>query len=72
MPSAVSRANSTAQPGSSTITVSPALSRVRLMMSSACVAPTVVMIWSSAASMPMSCSRAESTRRRCASPMGSP
>jgi hypothetical protein len=46
MPSAASRANSTAQPGSSTITWSPARSSVRLTMSSAWVAPTVVMICS--------------------------
>ena len=42
MPSASSRANSSAQPGSSTITASPARSSVRLTISSACVAPTVV------------------------------
>jgi hypothetical protein len=48
MPSAASRANSTAQPGSSTITGSPGRSSVRLTMSSAWVAPTVVMMCSGA------------------------
>jgi hypothetical protein len=46
MPSASSRANSSAQPGSSTITGSPARSSVRLTMSSAWVAPMVVTICS--------------------------
>jgi hypothetical protein len=42
----VRRANSTAQPGSSTSTASPGCSSVRDTMSSACVAPTVVTTWS--------------------------
>ena len=48
MPSAASRAYSTDQPGSSTSTLSPARSRVRVTMSSAWVAPTVVTICSGA------------------------
>jgi hypothetical protein len=72
MPSASSRANSTAQPGSSTITQSPARSRVRLTMSSACVAPTVVMICSGTACTLSALSFCDSARRRPLSPMGSP
>jgi hypothetical protein len=72
MPSASSRANSTAHPGSSTITQSPAFSSVRLTMSSAWVAPTVVMIWPGAAGRPSPIRRADSTRRRSLSPSGSP
>ena len=44
MPNDSSRANSMAHPGSSTITGSPARNNVRLTMSSACVAPMVVII----------------------------
>ena len=72
MPIAVSRANSTAQPGSSTITWSPARSSVRLTMSSACVAPTVVMMFSGAACTLKVASLLESMRRKPLSPMGSP
>ena len=72
MPRAASRANSTDQPGSSTITGSPAFSSVRLTMSSAWVAPTVVMIWRVVTGMWMAASRCASTSRRAGSPMGSP
>ena len=72
MPSACKRANSTAQPGSSTITASPALSKVRLTTSSACVAPTVLMIWLGAALMFICASLLDSDCLRFASPMGSP
>ena len=72
MPSADSRANSTAQPGSSTITGSPARSRVRLTMSSAWVAPTVVMMCSGAVCTLNVASFLASNRRRPLSPSGSP
>jgi hypothetical protein len=72
MPSAFSRANSTAQPGSSTITWSPARSKVRLTMSSACVAPTVVMMFSGAACTASDASFFDSARRSPVSPRGSP
>ena len=70
MPSASSRANSSAQPGSSTITGSPARSRVRLTMSSACVAPTVVTICSGPAGTLMLASLVARLRRRPLSPAG--
>src|SRR3989344_5359414 len=63
MPKADKRANSTAQPGSSTITGSPGRSSVRLTMSSACVAPTVVMMFSGAACTFSVASFLDSTRR---------
>jgi hypothetical protein len=72
MPRASSRANSSAQPGSSTITGSPGRSSVRLTMSSAWVAPMVVMIWSGAAGTLMPTSFCERLRRRLMSPAGSP
>jgi hypothetical protein len=72
MPSASSRANSSAQPGSSTITASPARSSVRLTMSSACVAPTVVTICSGPAGTLMFASLVARLRRRPLSPAGSP
>ena len=72
MPMAASRANSTAQPGSSTITGSPARSKVRLTMSSAWVAPTVVMICSGAACTDSVASFLDKARRRPKSPSGSP
>ena len=72
MPSAARRANSTAQPGSSTITGSPGRSRVRLTMSSAWVAPTVVMMFSGTVCTLSVDSFLASTRRRPASPSGSP
>ncbi|MNV06623.1 hypothetical protein D3C71_970090 [compost metagenome] len=72
MPKADKRANSTAQPGSSTITGSPGRSSVRLTMSSACVAPTVVMMFSGAACTFSVASFLDSTRRSPVSPRGSP
>ncbi len=72
MPSASSRANSSAQPGSSTITGSPGRSRVRLTMSSAWVAPMVVTICSGAAGTLMPASLVDRLRRRLPSPAGSP
>ena len=72
MPKAASRANSTAQPGSSTMTGSPGRSRVRLTMSSACVAPTVVMMCSGTVCTLRVESFLASRRRRPASPSGSP
>ncbi|MDT4831587.1 hypothetical protein FQZ97_651040 [compost metagenome] len=72
MPSASSRANSSAQPGSSTITGSPARSSVRLTMSSACVAPMVVTIWSGPAGTLMRTSFCDRLRRSARSPEGSP
>jgi hypothetical protein len=60
----VRRANSTAQPGSSTSTASPGCSSVRDTMSSACVAPTVVTTCSGEAGTPMSASRRDSAWRR--------
>src|SRR5207247_6566153 len=60
------------QPGSSTITHSPARSRVRLTISSAWVAPTVVMICSGTACTLSALNFCESARRRPPSPMGSP
>jgi hypothetical protein len=72
MPSASRRANSSAQPGSSTITGSPGRSRVRLTMSSAWVAPTVVTICSGPAGTLMPASLVARLRRRPLSPAGSP
>ena len=72
MPSDSRRANSMAQPGSSTITGSPARSRVRLTMSSAWVAPTVVMIWSGEAGTLMPMSFCDRLWRSARSPAGSP
>ena len=72
MPSAASRAYSTDQPGSSTRTLSPARSSVRVTMSSACVAPIVVAIWAGEATTPKSAILAASASRRRSSPAGSP
>ena len=72
MPRAASRANSTAQPGSSTITGSPWRSRVRLTMSSAWVAPTVVMMFSGVACTLSVASFLDNTLRSPVSPSGSP
>ena len=72
MPSAFRRANSTAQPGSSTITWSPARSKVRLTISSAWVAPTVVMMFSGAACTLKAESFFDNARRNPVSPLGSP
>ena len=72
MPSAANRAYSTAQPGSSTSTASPARSSVRVTTSSAWVAPTVVMICCGAAVTPNSASLCDSAWRSRASPAGSP
>ena len=72
MPKDSSRANSIAQPGSSTITGSPARNSVRLTMSSACVAPMVVRMWSGAAGMLMPASFCDRLRRSAPSPSGSP
>ena len=71
-PKFCNRANSMAQPGSSTITQSPGRSKVRLMMSSAWVAPTVVINCCGAACSPISANLADSTSRKPLSPWGSP
>ena len=62
----------TAPAAAETSTVSPGLHRVRVTMSSACVAPTVVMICSGEALMPCSTSRLARARRSRCSPAGSP
>ena len=72
MPSAASRAYSTDQPGSSTSTLSPARSSVRVTTSSACVAPMVVTICCGEALTPKSASLSASASRSRTSPAGSP
>jgi hypothetical protein len=59
MPRRVRRANSTAQPGSSTSTASPGCSKVRQTRSSAWVAPTVVTICPGVAATPRSARRCD-------------